>query len=77
MRIIGFSKKTVYRYLKRTDVPYSSVKYRDSYLDGYFNLIEEAFKANVRSNNVLILIKGKGYTGSESLLRVYLSKTKK
>ena len=36
MKIVGISKKTVYRYLNRTEAPYSSVKYRGSCLDEYF-----------------------------------------
>lgn len=53
MKTIGISKKTVYRYLKRTEAPYSSVKYRGSCLDEYITVIEEAFKSKINLKTYL------------------------
>jgi len=77
MKTIGISKKTLYRYLKRTEAPYSSVKYRGSCLDEYIAEIDVAFKAKTKSKDILTLIKEKGYRGSDSLLRMHSSKVKK
>ena len=77
MKSIGISKKTVYRYLKRTEAPYSSVKYRGSCLDEYIIAIEEAFRSKIKSKDILTLIKEKGFVGSDSLLRMHLSKIKR
>ncbi|MBU3183077.1 ISL3 family transposase [Clostridium psychrophilum] len=77
MKIVGISKKTVYRYLNRMEAPYSAVKYRWSCLDEYIAEIESAFLAKIKAKDILTLIKEKGYIGSDSLLGMHLSKIKK
>jgi len=53
------------------------VKYRVSCLDKYVTAIEEAFRSKIKSKDILTLIKEKGFVGSDSLLRMHLSKIKK
>lgn len=77
MKLLGISKKTVYRYLRRTEPPYYSVKSRGSSLVKHANMIEESFNNKLKSNEILELIRKVEYDGSESLLRMHLSKLKK
>lgn len=53
------------------------MKYRVSCLDKYVTAIEEAFRSKIKSKDILTLIKEKGFVGSDSLLRMHLSKIKK
>jgi len=75
--ILGISKKTIYRYLRRSEPTYSSAKVRGSILDEHINKINELFLAVTSSKDILLKIRECGYVGCESLLRTYLSKLKK
>lgn len=74
---LGISKKTIYRYLRRVEPTYSSAKVRGSLLDEYSKEVEKLLQEGSSPKDILNHIKRCGYTGSESLLRMYLSKLKK
>lgn len=74
---MGISKKTIYRYLKRTETTYSYSKYRGSILDEFTKKIKVQFLSGTKPKDILSNIREKGYTGSDSLLRMYLSKLNK
>jgi transposase len=75
--LLGISKKTIYRYLRRSEPTYSSTKVRGSILDEYIKEIDELFIEGTSSKDILANIRQIGYEGCESLFRIYLSKLNK
>lgn len=76
-KLLGISKKTIYRYLRRTEPTYSSSRGRGSILDEFSKDIKDQFFKGIKSKNILSYIREKGYNGSDSLFRMYLSELKK
>ncbi|MBC8061320.1 MAG: helix-turn-helix domain-containing protein [Clostridiaceae bacterium] len=76
-KILGISKKTIYRYLRRTEPTYSSSKNRGSILDSYRNEIDQLFLKGTISKDILVHCRENGYIGCKSLIRMYLSNLKK
>lgn len=66
--ILGISKKTIYRYLRRSEPTYSSAKVRGSNLDEHIKKINELFLAGTSSKDIFLKILECGYVGCESYL---------
>ena len=75
--LLGISRKTIYRYLRRSEPTYSSAKDRGSILDDYRKEIDELFIIGTNPRDILAHVRESGYIGCESLLRMYLSKLNK
>ncbi len=76
---IGISRITVARYLEDNYSPIhgNCGTKNKSILDPYKDLIEELIIKNSKSNDIDKIIREKGYSGSSSTLRNYISEVKK
>ncbi len=76
---IGISRATVSKYLDDNFSPvHGNCGIKNiSILDPYIEKIEELVNKNCKSNDIEKIIRKKGYSGSASTIRNYISKTKK
>jgi|LGOV01.1.fsa_nt_gb transposase len=76
---IGISRATVSKYLDKNFSPIhgNCGNKNKSILDPYIDIIEELTNKNYKSNDIDKVIRKKGYSGSASTIRNYISKMKK